>query len=92
MDQELYAVCPRCGDRGKVASLRWDWERGESFARVKCACGKSEIPYAESRVLEVSTNNPYLRRDHFRLLIPESWERDDKWHKVGQLLMAGWRW
>lgn len=92
MNQELYAVCPGCGGRATVTAFRWDWEQEESYAQVECTCGRSEVPYAEGRVLEIGVNNPYFREDRFRLLIPSGWERDDKWHKVGQLLLAGWRW
>ena len=91
MAKELFAVCPRCGRRAKVVSFRISWEFEEKIAQVQCLCGRSEIPYSPRRVLPVDLNNPYMREQHFDLLLPVYLGRDNLWNKIGQCLMASWR-
>ena len=81
MERPLYAVCPRCGSRAKITKFIWDWEEDESIALIKCTCGKSQMPYAESRVLKIDLMNPYMHEDHFDLLVPPGWNQE-MWNKV----------
>ena len=90
MKKELFAVCPRCGKRARIVSYRWDWYRGESIAQIRCTCGRSEMPYEESRVIPVDIRDPYQPREQFDLLIPESWVLGNMWNKIGQCLMDTW--
>ena len=89
MEKELIAVCPRCGMRAKVVSYRYDWDRDMDMAQLKCRCGRSEVPYLESRVLDVDLRNPYMREEHFRVLIPETMD-ETTWSKISKCLTAGW--
>ena len=89
MEKELIAVCPKCGMRAKVASYRYDWDRDEEMAQLKCQCGKSEVPYLESRVLDVDLSNPYMKETHFRVLIPENMD-EKTWSKISRCLTASW--
>ncbi len=88
MDRPLYAVCPRCGRRAKITKFFWDWEEDETIALIKCTCGKSQMYYAESRVLQIDLVNPYMHEEHFNLLVPPGWNRD-MWNKVSAGL-SGW--
>ena len=89
MEKELIAVCPRCGMRAKIVSTRYDWDRDETMARLKCSCGCSEVPYLESRILDVDLRNPYLKETHFRVLIPEQMD-EQTWDKIGRCLSDRW--
>lgn len=89
MEKTLIAVCPRCGMRAKVVSYRYDWDRDEQMARLKCTCGPSEVPFLESRVVDVDLHNPYMKEQHFRVLIPESMD-DDTWNRISKCLTAKW--
>ena len=90
MTKEIYAVCPRCGKRARIVSYRWDWDAYESFAQVKCVCGKSEIPYDDDRVLDIDLNNPYMAETHYKLLFPRGWDTDrfDLWSRISECLTA----
>ena len=89
MEKELIAVCPRCGMRAKVMSYRYDWDRDEDMAQLKCRCGRSEVPYLESRVVDVDLRNPHMKEQHFKVLIPE--HMDEKtWNKISKCLTASW--
>ena len=89
MEKEIIAICPRCGMRAKVVSIRYDWNKDEDLALLKCQCGKSEVPYFESRVLDVDLCNPYMREEHFRVLIPESMD-ENTWSRISRCLTASW--
>ena len=92
MKRELYAVCPRCGNKARIVSHRWDWDAEQDYVRVKCTCGGSEVPYSENRVIQIDLNNPYMQQDHFDLLIPVGWDTDryEMWNKIGKCLMLNW--
>ena len=81
MERPLYAVCPRCGRRARIAKFIWDWEEDEAMAVVRCACGQSMLPYLESRVLKIDLNNPYMTENHFDLLVP-AWWSPEMWNRV----------
>ena len=81
MKRRLYAVCPRCGKRAKIHSHYWNWELDTDIYRIRCECGRSEIPYAESRVLQIDLNDPRMKECHFDLLLPQGWTQD-MWDKV----------
>ena len=89
MEKEIVAICPRCGGRAKVRSFRYDWDRDEEMAQLKCRCGRSEVPYLESRVLDVDLQNPYMKEQHFRVLIPENMDAQT-WSKISRCLTASW--
>lgn len=89
MEKEIVAICPRCGGRAKVKSFRYDWELDEEMAQLKCRCGRSEVPYLESRVLDVDLSNPYMKETHFRVLIPENMDVQT-WSKISKCLTASW--
>ena len=75
MDRPLYAACPRCGMRAEIEKFLWNWEEDESEALVRCRCGRSRLPYLESRVIPVDIPNPYMHEEnnHFDLLVPAGW-------------------
>ena len=87
MKRPLYAFCPRCGNRAEITKLIWDWDRDQNIVLVKCRCGKSQLPYSESRVLKIDLNNPYMHEEmnHFDLLVPADWNRE-KWEKIQKCL------
>ncbi len=89
MEKELIAICPKCGMRAKVMSYRYDWDQDENMAQLKCQCGRSEAPYLESRVLDVDLRNPYMKEQHFRVLIPENMDAQT-WSKISRCLTASW--
>ena len=89
MEKDIVAICPRCGGRAKVMSFRYDWNRDEEMAQLKCRCGRSEVPYLESRVLDVDLRNPYMKEQHFRVLIPEHMD-EQTWSKISKCLTASW--
>ncbi len=89
MERELIAICPRCGMRAKIVSYRYDWDRDENMAQLRCQCGRYEVPFLESRVLDVDLNNPYLKETHFRVLLPEGRD-DDIRKKINKCLTASW--
>ena len=84
----VYAVCPRCYKRAVIVSHRWDWDRDQDYAVLKCGCGRSEVPFDEGRVLDIDLNNPYMEETHFKLLIPQNYDYDGMWNKIGGCLMA----
>ena len=88
MERPLYAVCPRCGQKAQITKFIWDWDGEQDIALVKCRCGKSRLPYCESRVLKVDLNNPYMKEEHFDLLVPPGWNRE-MWEKF-QGVLARW--
>ena len=90
MSREIYAICPRCGKRAVIVSHRWDWDADRDMARLKCICGSAEVPFEESRVLDINLNNPYVKQTQFKLLIPAGYDREDLWNKIGNCLMMGW--
>lgn len=89
MEKELIALCPRCGMRARILSYRYDWDRDETMARLKCTCGKSEVPFLESRVVDVDLRNPFMHEQHFRVLIPEEMNTET-WNKISRCLTADW--
>lgn len=90
MERELFAVCPGCEKRARIVGHRWDWDAEQDFAQVKCnACGMSEVPFDEGRVVDIDLNNPYMEATHFRLLMPRGMETKT-WNMIGGCLMAGW--
>lgn len=90
MEKTLYAVCPKCGKRGKVLSCRWDWDAQQDFAKVKCVCGTWEVPFDENRIVDIDLDNPYMEITHFRLLMPAGMENNGVWNKIGGCLMHSW--
>ena len=90
MEKDIVAICSRCGKRAKVVSYRYDRDRDETMAQLKCTCGKTEVPFLESRVLDVDLCNPYMKEQHFRVLIPENMD-EQTWSRISRCLMAGWR-
>lgn len=88
MERRLFAVCPRCGGKARIFSHRWDWEFDQDFALVRCECGIFEAPYSESRVVEIDFPSPYLKENHFLLLIPPGWDRGDLQEKGSKCLEA----
>ena len=90
MEKKRYAVCPRCGKRAKILSYRWDWDAQQDFAKVKCVCGVSEVPFDENRIVDIDLNNPYMEVTHFRLLMPAGMDREGTWNKIGGCLMRSW--
>ena len=85
MQRPLYAVCPRCGSRAEITRFIRDMEEDESFAMIKCACGRYRIPYVEGRVVSVDLNNPYMKEDHYDLLLPAALT-EDMWNRVSKCL------
>ena len=81
MERILYAICPRCGMRANIIRHIWSWEEYQDIVLVKCACGRSQLPYDESRVLKVDLDNPYMKEEHFDLLVPPGWTYD-RWEKI----------
>ena len=55
----------------------------QNIALVKCQCGRSQVPYSESRVLQIDLPNPYMHdeNNHFDLLVPPGWN-EEKWQKI----------
>ena len=90
MSEIIYAVCPRCGKRAAILSCRYDWDRDQDYARLKCACGKAEVPFAESRIRDVDLCNPYLKEERFRILIPEDWNEDTQYTVIGGIREPLW--
>ena len=88
-DKDIIAICPRCGMRAKIVSHRYDWYRDEDMARLKCQCGKSEVPFLESRVVDVDLRDPYLKESRFRVLIPENMD-EKTCSKISKCLTASW--
>ena len=80
MKRTLYAVCPRCGSRAKITKFIWDWDKDENIALIQCTCGKSQMYYAESRVLKIDLDGPYMHEAHFDLLVPPGWDQE-MWNK-----------
>lgn len=89
MKKDLIAVCPRCGMRAKIVSYYWDWDREEEMAQLKCDCGRSEVPFLESRVVDVDLANPYMKEQHFRVLLPGTID-EETWSKISKCLTANW--
>lgn len=89
MEMELFAVCPGCGKRARIAGHRWDWDADQDFAKVKCACGTYEVPFDEDRIVDIDLNNPYMEVTHFRLLMPKGMETET-WNMIGGCLMSSW--
>ena len=89
MEKELIAICPRCGMRADIVSYRYDWDRDETMAQLKCPCGRSEVPFLESRVVDDDFYDPYLKNVYFRILLPE--DRDENtWRKINKCLEGDW--
>ncbi len=65
----------------------WDWDNDQNIALVKCECGKSQIPYSESRVLKIDSLDPFIHdeENHFDLLVPPGWT-DEKWGIISKQL------
>lgn len=89
MNRILYAVCPRCGKRATIIRHRWDWENEQDYVLVRCTCGRFEVPYDDSRVLDIDLNNPYMEEEHFKLLLPPDWD-DSRWSMIGGHMMHSW--
>ena len=89
MEKELIAVCPKCGKWAKIMSRRWDWDRDEEMAQLKCQCGRSEVLFLESRVVDVDLCNPYMKEQHFQVLIPDNMD-EKTWSKISKCLTANW--
>lgn len=89
MERTLYAVCPCCGKRAKIASHRWDWNEGQDFAQVKCSCGTREVPFDQERIVDIDLDNPYMEQTHFRLLMPAGMQAET-WNMIGGCLMESW--
>ena len=85
MERKMYAVCPCCGGRATITKFIWSWEDEQDLALIKCECGsRSQVPYAEHRILHIDINDPYIRDrndTHFDLLIPQGWN-EKMWNKV----------
>ncbi len=90
MKRELFAVCPRCGKRAGILSYRWDWDREQDYAKIRCVCGISEVPFDENRIVDIDLDNPYMEEAHFRLLMPAGAEKNGVWNKIGGCLMRSW--
>ena len=90
MDNQVYALCPRCGKRARIISHRWDWDQDQDYAQLRCDCGRSELPYLESRIIDINLRNPYMKQCRFRLLIPPGLDRDNMWNKIGKCLTDSW--
>ena len=88
MERKLYAVCPRCGSRARIVKFIRGRDEGEKAAEIRCACGPGRVPYAESRILQIDLDNPYMRESHFDLLLPPGLTRN-LWNKVSAGL-SGW--
>jgi len=84
----IYAVCPRCGKRSPVLKFAWSWEEDETFAVIRCACGRFTVPFHEDRVAEVRLDNPYLPKERFLILLPR--EGEERLTRVGHCLMESW--
>ena len=89
MERKLYAVCPKCGKRAGVISIRWDWDAQQDFAKLRCVCGTAEVPFDENRVVDIDLDNPYMEQTHFRLLMPVGME-ERTWNMIGGCLMHTW--
>ena len=89
MKRPLYAVCPRCGNRAEIIKMIWDWDNEQNIALVKCKCGRSQIPYSESRIHKIDLLNPYMHEEnnHFDLLVPPGWT-PEMWQKLQKILTA----
>ena len=85
MERKTYAVCPRCGRRAEITKIIWDWDGEQDIALIKCVCGRSQLPYLESRILHIDLHNPYMKEAHFDLLVPPGWD-DSMWSKVSACL------
>ena len=85
MERKMYAVCPCCGRRATITKFIWSWNDEQDLALIKCECGsRSQMPYAEHRVLHIDINDPYVKNQndaHFDLLIPQGWN-EKMWNKV----------
>ena len=85
MERKMYAVCPCCGRRATITKFIWSWDDEQDLAIIKCECGnRSQMPYAEHRVLHINLNDPYIKDQndaHFDLLIPQGWN-EKMWNKV----------
>ena len=88
MERVIYAICPGCGKRAQITGHRWDWNEDQDYAQLICECGRSEVPFAEERVLDINLNNPYMRESHFRMLVPECEDKDEIWDRIGRCLAA----
>ena len=90
MYSDIVAVCPRCGQRSRIVSHQWDWDHETDYVTIRCMNGhKSVIPYLESRVVDVDLRNPYMREEHFKVLIPFT-KDGDTWEKISKCLTASW--
>ena len=81
MGRPLFAVCPRCGNRADLTKIIRDREEEESIALIRCTCGRSQMVFTESRILHIDLDNPYMRENHFDLLLPPGWTKD-MWNRI----------
>ena len=84
------AVCPRCGWRADIMSYRYDWDQDETMAQLKCKqCGRSEVPFLESRIEDVDIIHPLLKKNQYRVLLP--FEKDQNTVRViWEFMTAKW--
>ena len=85
MTRPLYAVCPRCGKRAKIIKFIRNDEEDERDALIKCTCGRYQIPYLEGQVVPIDLVNPYMKEDHYDLLIPAALT-EEMWNRISKSL------
>ncbi len=72
------------GSRARIIRfIRKDEE--ENDALVKCTCGQYQISYRESQVISIDLDNPYMKEDHYDLLLPAALT-EDTWNRISKCL------